>query len=78
MQEVNEHGLKPPIAWKKTAWSWQAIDADGSIYTFKEKPTCTADGWQSHNPAWCMEWGKRKPPKDFTKCLWERPKINNQ
>jgi len=62
----------PPIPWDKTFWDWQAIDADGSVCTYAQKPTQGLRIWVPVCQAW-MKKQRVDPPTDFTKCIWQRP-----
>ena len=68
----------PPIPWDKTFWDWQAIDADGSVCFFREKPTQGLEKWIPVSQAWTYVWTVVERPSDFTKCIWQRPKNEKQ
>ena len=68
---------EPPIPWEETFWDWQAIDANGAVCLFKEKPTQGLRIWVPVSQAWLWKHTAEKPA-DFTKCIWQRPKKNSK
>jgi len=75
----NEHGFKCPLNWDKLPinYRWIAIDANGEIYAYKNKPKILDDSyWINVQDFWFK--GKTDPPADFKKCLWKRPKTQSE
>ena len=69
----NEYGIKAPIRWRWIDYDWQAIDANGTIGIYKEKPKAGNVNWIPANQEYqLLHKGNR--PWNFRECIWERPK----
>ena len=83
-KKVKEKHIKtntnpPPIPWENTFWDWQAIDANGAICIYKEKPTQGLQVWVPVSQAWrYTSIALYDPPRDFTKCIWKRPEKDQK
>jgi hypothetical protein len=74
MMDINEHGIECPVSWQDVHWyyKWLAIDADGEVWAYKNKPISKGQTWRSKDYYFGF-LGKKSLPIDFTKCLWQRP-----
>ena len=66
----------PPIPWEDTFWDWQAIDADGVVGIYQDKPVKGLTMWIPVS-TW-IRMRVAEEPRDFTKCLWQRPQNEKQ
>lgn len=77
MKSINKHGLESPIDWEDIIYNWQAIDANGDVCTYEKKPVKGRTMWHGLNYNLRLV-AKVNPPKDFSECLWQRPKTESK
>ncbi len=74
----NQFGLICPIPWESipSDFNWIAQNADGRFYMYQQRPFTPVSGeWLSSSfDEFYVLYILSPPPKDVTKCLWERPK----
>ena len=89
---MNEHGLECPIQWEdiNPEFKWVATDANGEVFGYSQKPILRKNR-SAWNPIireggdfWAMDGyyfgivAQAGSPDDVSKCLWERPKTDEQ
>jgi hypothetical protein len=77
---IKGNGPKCPLNWDKlpTNYRWLAVDADGEIYAYENKPRVMGRPyWRAiDREFWFL--GKTNPPESFRQCLWQRPKSESE
>jgi hypothetical protein len=76
----NEYGLKCPVFWADVLpeHEWVATDANGEVWSYKDKPKIKNNQWQACNYSLACVSFKGLSPADFKKCLWKRPKTQSE
>lgn len=89
----NQHELECPVDWDKIdlEFNWVAIDENGDLYAYPNKPYYTtfkggkilpsSGMWVTKNGDYSLVTNSLIPnykPVDATKCLWHRPKSENE
>ncbi|NBO22924.1 hypothetical protein EBU94_06270 [bacterium] len=73
----NKYGLECPVNWEDVPLdhNWVAIDGNGDIWTYKNKPYVNGMEWRTYDHNWTSISTEGLPRDDFMKCLWEHPKL---
>lgn len=63
-----------PSLWDYTPHEYLAIDNEGKVWAFNKKPVIKENKWMpSEGDESAYNVIDVDPPKDFTKCIWQRP-----
>jgi hypothetical protein len=74
----NEHGLECPVSWEEIDpdFNWVALDWNGDICAYAERPLLSR-AWHAATFR-CKRLKTTEPLKDYSLCLWKRPKTQSE